>query len=70
MKPNCSKCKHYFVTFDQNVPRGCRIYKIKSASMPSAVVKRANNGDDCLGFSPKEVSGKAKKVDLNDSKYW
>jgi len=69
MKPNCMNCKHFFITYDKNTPRGCRIYKIKSASLPSMVVKRANNGEECMGFSAKE-SKSAKKLDLNDAKNW
>lgn len=68
MKPNCIKCKHYFITFDQSAPKGCRIYKIKSTTMPSQIVKQANNGNDCLGFEQKETKANAK--DLNDPKLW
>jgi len=70
MKPNCMKCKHYFVTHDRNTPRGCRIYQIQSVALPSMIVKRANNGDDCVGFTPKTTSEKSDKIDLNSSKYW
>jgi len=70
MKPNCAKCKHYFITFNQSTPRGCRIYQIQSATMPSQVVKRANNGDECVGFSPKQTTNSEAKIDLNNSKYW
>ena len=69
MKANCLKCKHYFITFDQTAPKGCRIYGIKSSSVPSAIVKQANNGNDCIGFSPKP-NKKPKSKDLNDDKYW
>ena len=68
MKPNCIKCKHYMITYDQKTPRGCRIYKIQSKQLPSLIVKQANNGADCLGFEEKEQKKKAK--DLNDSRYW
>jgi hypothetical protein len=69
MKPNCMKCKHYFVTFDPAVPKGCRIYGIKSMAMPSTVIKQANNGMDCIGFAPK-ADKKEKTKNLNDDKYW
>ena len=51
-KPNCFKCKHYFVTFDKYAPRGCRIYQIKSKDMPTTIVK-ASSGEDCQGFEAK-----------------
>lgn len=69
MNPNCMKCKHFYITYDQHTPRGCKIYGIKSQQLPSIIVKKANGGSDCLGFSPKEVKVEKKK-DLNDSKYW
>ena len=67
MKPNCNKCKHYFITFDPSTPRGCRAFQIKSKEMPSSVVKQAG-GNECLGFSPKETKPQPK--DLKDSRYW
>lgn len=72
MNPNCLKCKHYFITFDQYAPKGCRIYKIKSTTMPSQIVKRANNGVDCIGFEEKKKNNStdSKKKDLNDPKLW
>lgn len=70
MKPNCTKCKHYFITHDIRAPKGCRAYQIKSTSMPSMVVKQANTGQECLGFSPKKSSEEGKRKDLNQSKYW
>ena len=72
MNPNCLKCKHYFITFDKYAPKGCRIYKIKSSTMPSQIVKQANGGADCLGFEAKENKSTEKKIgkDLNDPKLW
>lgn len=71
MKPNCNQCKHYFITFDQNAPKGCRAYQIKSKSLPSMVVKNANGGADCIGFEAKQKRNQNKsKVDLNDARYW
>ena len=69
MKPNCTKCKHYFITFDQSAPKGCRAYSIKSQALPSEIVKQANSGADCIGFTPKENTNKKGK-NLNDDKYW
>ena len=69
MKPNCIKCKHYFITFDADAPKGCRIYGIKSSSMPTTIIKQANNGMDCIGFIEKPQK-KEKSKNLNDDKYW
>lgn len=71
MKPNCMNCKHYFVTYDKNTPRGCRVYRIQSSLLPSLIVKKANNGQECLGYSPKEKrKPEHDKRNLNDPKYW
>ena len=68
MKPNCMKCKHFFMTYDQNTPRACRTYQIKSQQLPSVIVKQANGGAECMGFEPR--AEKKKEKNLNDSKYW
>ena len=66
----CRDCKHFFITFDQRVPYGCRVYQIKSAKLPSLAVKDANSGQECIGFSPKDrVKNKAQK-DLNHESNW
>lgn len=70
MKPNCMKCKHYFVTFDQYAPKGCRIYKIKSSTLPSIIVKQANGGVECIGFEEKASKDTKPKKDLNDPSLW
>lgn len=63
------KCKHFYITYDQRTPRGCRIYSIQSASLPSQVVKTANGGAECIGFEEK-LKTKSTQKDLNDPKYW
>ena len=52
-KPKCMECKHFFITWDQNLPRGCKLYNIKSRDLPSTVVKSAGLGD-CQGFEAKK----------------
>lgn len=69
MKPNCMKCQHFYITHDQRTPRGCKIYGIQSQQLPCMVVKRANNGADCIGYKAKPDK-KPKAKNLNDAKYW
>lgn len=69
MKPNCFKCKHFYITYDKYTPNGCRIYGVKTAGAPSLVVKKANNGSDCLGFEPKKTETE-KKIDFKDPRAW
>ncbi|MCI2253789.1 uracil-DNA glycosylase [Domibacillus sp. PGB-M46] len=52
-EPNCMKCRHFFVTWDAQAPRGCRAFGFKTKQMPSVVVKRSS-GHSCFQFSPKE----------------
>lgn len=67
-KPNCMQCKHFFITYEPRTPKGCRKFSIKTAAIPSTVVK-STSGDECNGFEAKE-SKKPKKKDLNDNRYW
>ncbi|MAF98126.1 MAG: hypothetical protein CMH26_05775 [Micavibrio sp.] len=69
MKPECRKCKHFFVTHDPRMPMGCRAYQVKSKQLPSIIVKQANNGTDCLGYEMKPHL-KPKTKDLNDPSLW
>ena len=68
MKPECMKCRHFYITYDMKTPRGCRVYGIQSQQLPSLVVKSANKGKECIGFEKK--ASKKKEVDFNDPKLW
>jgi hypothetical protein len=57
-RPNCFKCKYFYITWDKNFPNGCRIYGIKTRHIPSVVVLQAT-GEGCLGFDEK-----ARKTDF------
>lgn len=49
----CRKCKHYYITWERNLPHGCRAMKFKSKELPSVVVFK-NSGKPCLMFEPKQ----------------
>ncbi|MEK4762056.1 uracil-DNA glycosylase [Viridibacillus sp. FSL E2-0187] len=53
MQESCFKCRHFYVTWDQRSPRGCRAYQFKSKELPSVIVKRSS-GLECLKFEPKQ----------------
>jgi len=53
---NCLKCKHYYVTWDPNFPKGCRAYGFKSAAMPSMAVL-SSSGKSCMSFEEKPARG-------------
>lgn len=50
--PNCFACVHFYITYDQSKPYGCRALGFKSAWHP-AVVVRSNSGLPCQLFTPK-----------------
>lgn len=69
---SCMKCKHFKITYDQNAPRGCNLYQIKSSQMPSIIVKQAT-GHECTEFElhPNQAKKNEKdKLDFNDPKFW
>lgn len=63
----CLKCKYYFSTYDPALPRGCKLYQFRSATIPSIVVKR-ETGKECLGFEERKKPNE--KINFMDKKYW
>ncbi|MCL2480330.1 MAG: hypothetical protein FWF38_01320 [Spirochaetaceae bacterium] len=54
--PDCFKCIYFKVTWDENFPRSCSVFNIKSREIPSFAVLR-NTGHNCPAFKD---SGKVK----------
>lgn len=52
---DCFKCKHFYITFDQSFPRGCRALNFKCREMPSDFVRRSS-GLECQAFESKDLS--------------
>jgi len=52
-KINCFECVHFFITWDDKFPRGCRIMDFKSREMPSVAVFKAS-GMPCQRFRAKK----------------
>ena len=50
----CHKCLHYYVTWDQHFPHGCRAMDFKSKRLPINDVRLAMRGKDCLAFEMKK----------------
>lgn len=68
-KPNCLKCRHYMNTWNKDLPRGCRLFGIKTASFPSLVVKR-ETGSECNAYEIRAHMAPKKELDLNDPDLW
>ncbi|MBP2242551.1 hypothetical protein J2Z40_003127 [Cytobacillus eiseniae] len=49
---DCFKCKFFYVTWDQQFPKGCKAFQFKTANLPSLDVRRAS-GQPCLRFQKK-----------------
>jgi hypothetical protein len=50
---NCFSCEHFYITYEQRYPYGCRIIGFKSARMPSVDVY-INSDMECGLFVQKE----------------
>ncbi|WP_373020234.1 uracil-DNA glycosylase [Thiomicrorhabdus sp.] len=50
---DCFKCRHFYITWDANQPRGCKAFGFKTKRLPSQVVLESS-GEPCMKFSPKE----------------
>lgn len=68
-KANCSQCRHYYITWDQKTPYGCRQYGIQSKDQPANIVKAAGMGE-CQGFEPKKARETKEGLNLNRKDLW
>jgi len=59
-RANCLKCKHYFITWDAQRPRGCRVFGFKSDKLPSQIVEK-ETGQECNSFQEKKISKETEK---------
>ncbi|HCH24843.1 MAG TPA: uracil-DNA glycosylase [Oceanospirillaceae bacterium] len=50
--PNCMQCQHFYITWDEKFPRGCRLFNMKSRNLPMHDVLRID-GHPCRGFKQK-----------------
>ncbi len=51
---DCFHCKHFFITWDKDFPRGCHALAFKCREMPCLVVRQAS-GLPCLKYEKKET---------------
>ncbi len=49
---NCRNCKFHYITWEKNMPYGCKSFGFKSRQMPSIVVFQSS-GKDCQAFEKK-----------------
>lgn len=46
------QCQHFYITWDEKFPRGCRLFNMKSRNLPMHDVLRID-GHPCRGFKQK-----------------
>jgi len=51
--PVCTRCKHYWVTYDPARPHGCEAFNFKSKRSPAIEVLE-NSGVVCQMYTPKK----------------
>ena len=54
------QCKHFYITWEANFPRGCRLFAIKSRQLPMIEVMRID-GHACRGYERKAMPKAMKK---------
>jgi len=52
--PLCTRCSHYFITYDVRFPYGCQALGFKSKRLPVYEVTEAS-GKPCMAFAPKKA---------------
>lgn len=67
-KIQCLRCKYYQVTYNPQIPHGCRKYQFQSATIPNLVVKR-ETGTDCQAYVARQT--KSEQISsFDDDKLW
>lgn len=67
---DCFKCKHFYVTWDEAKPKGCRAFGFKTNRLPSVVVFESS-GEPCMKFEPKpEDTSSPKNKKKKSSNGW
>ena len=54
MPIDCKKCAYFKITWEKDLPYGCKAFGFKSKKIPSLEVYCAA-GKECLKFLPKNV---------------
>ena len=52
-RPDCYRCRAFYVTYQPEHPYGCRTFHMKSRLLPSFAVRNAS-GNECHAFDPKD----------------
>ena len=58
--PHCPTCRHHYVTYEPQLPHGCRLFGIRTQALPAVIVRR-DSGADCTHHEPKPRPGQIKR---------
>jgi hypothetical protein len=61
LKIDCTQCQHYYVTWDENRPHGCRFFAFKYPYSPSLAVFESS-GKPCEAFEQKQFTQQTKQT--------
>jgi hypothetical protein len=61
-KSKCQDCRHFYITWDQSAPYGCKLFQMKTKLYPNQIVKAAGSGE-CEGYEAKTSQGKGASAD-------
>ncbi len=69
LKIDCTQCQHYYVTWDERRPHGCRFFAFKSPCSPALSVFESS-GKSCEAFEQKQLAKDKSQAERkeNDSK--
>lgn len=61
-RPDCTRCAHFFVTWEPEHPKGCRAYGFRAKADPCVVVER-ESGQPCQLFEAKGAPKRPNRPD-------
>lgn len=67
LKIDCTQCQHYYVTWDENRPHGCRFFAFKSPYSPALAVLESS-GKSCEAFEQKQFGSETKQTQVKKEK--
>lgn len=68
-QPNCSQCRHFYITWNAKTPNGCRQFGIQCQGKPNVIIASAGLGE-CQGFEEKKKIEKKDGLDLSRKDIW
>jgi hypothetical protein len=55
LRADCRRCRHYFITWDEDHPHGCRTMGFKGRRLPGEEVRQVMDGEPCRLYEVKQL---------------